>query len=302
MPLQKLDAEDSLQKDLPDVVQGNAIYNLTNVISPSRQSGWPDLYAGGWTPGWFNQQHGGNQWGGRLYDNITGEFLDFEVAVGNVAGDVGYHLGDLTVYQRVGTPFKVGETFAPQAIWVQLSKVGNPTDNIQFEIWSDNGSGLPSAIIGSVVATLPGKKIANNTTFYYDNQFYWYRITGSWPTLTANTVYHLVMSRSGAIDAVNYYLAICRGRALYTYGKSTIQNTSNVWSFDNPTWSQPFCFIVENLPAQLMLKSGGVGGLDANLQFKNCTPINQSKLLANKISNLFKGNLFSVLIRGQSWE
>jgi len=109
---------------------------------------------------------------------------------GNVVGDT-----------KVGMGFKVGAAQTVPFIWAMLKKVGAPVDNVTLEIQNDDGAGKPNGVV-----------IANGTATPVDGATL--DTIGTWvqfifatpPSLVAGTQYHVVIARSGAIDAAKYYL------------------------------------------------------------------------------------------------
>lgn len=82
---------------------------------------------------------------------------------------------------------------------LMIKKVSSPSDNVFVEIQTDN-AGVPS---GSVVTNWTSNNVnyTTLTTSFVETTFTF----ASVPTLTAETLYHIVVKRSGATDAVNYY-------------------------------------------------------------------------------------------------
>lgn len=80
---------------------------------------------------------------------------------------------------------------------LRVKKVGAPVDNLQVQFFSDSGSNTPSASSTSTTATVAGGTL---TTSYVETTF---SVTGA--VLNSGTTYHVVITRSGANDASNYY-------------------------------------------------------------------------------------------------
>ncbi|HEY8098497.1 MAG TPA: hypothetical protein VIE65_20730, partial [Methylobacter sp.] len=142
---------------LPVASSANSAF-LTNLLYPSQDGRWRDIYRSGWLPN-INQQWGG-VWYGQIFDCVASQYKDVEVLFGNVQDDsvqsnVGSAAGTFYKYQ----PFKVGKSVANPQIVLKLLKVANPTDNFTVGIWSDN-AGVPNALLGGN-ATLSGKLITS---------------------------------------------------------------------------------------------------------------------------------------------
>jgi hypothetical protein len=80
---------------------------------------------------------------------------------------------------------------------LRVRKVGAPVDNLQVQFFSDSGSNTPSGSSTSTTATVAGGTL---TTSYVETTF---TVTGA--VLNSGTTYHVVITRSGANDAANYY-------------------------------------------------------------------------------------------------
>ena len=251
---------------------------LTHLYHPTLDGGFRDLYRAGWLPGCFNQQWGGAQWGG-LPDGSFGS-----VATGNVQDDTVIGVGSSTGQTANSGGFKLSESLVNPPIWVKVCKVGNPVDNFQASYTSDSG-GVPATTIGSI-AGLAGKQITANTNGE------WYLMPALPGTLSANTQYHVNMSRSGAVDASNYYIVKGTTNNKYPLGGRSY--------FDGTVWSavvgQQLCFLIQNPAANSLLQPGGM--FDYKLAFNPGNPWNQSRSVAQPLSNFFDGKEFSFIHRG----
>lgn len=102
---------------------------------------------------------------------------------------------------------------------LRVRKVGAPVDNLQVQFFSDSGSNTPSGSSTSTTATVAGGSL---TTSYVETTF---TVTGA--VLNAGTTYHVVITRSGANDAANYYQIDAGAQSDYD-GLSNTYNAS--WS------------------------------------------------------------------------
>lgn len=84
------------------------------------------------------------------------------------------------------------------SVKIRVKKVGAPVDNLQVQLFSDSGSNTPSASSISTAGTVAGGTL---TTSYVETTF---SFTGS-TVMSSGTKYHVVVTRSGANDASNYY-------------------------------------------------------------------------------------------------
>jgi hypothetical protein len=109
------------------------------------------------------------------------------------------------------------------SIWLRVKKVGTPADNFQVALWSDT-AGVPNAQI-EACAVLAGGSI---TTSYV-----WYEfVLDSEQALALATQYWIHVSRSGAVDASNYYLIDANREQGYTNGNLFIQRSSDSSWYD----------------------------------------------------------------------
>ena len=103
------------------------------------------------------------------------------------------------------------------SIWLRVRKVGAPADNFQVALWDDDGGGLPNAQI-EACAVLAG---ANITTSYA-----WYEFTlDSAQALALATQYWIHASRSGGVDADNFYMIDANKDQGYANGNLFIKPT-----------------------------------------------------------------------------
>lgn len=166
---------------------------LTNLVYPSGDGGWRDVYRSGWLPGWFNQQWGGAQVGHEIVDAATGVLYKFEPATGNVQDDSTQPVDNVGSNSAVASKFRVSENISVAAIWVKAYKVGNPATTFTAVIQSSLGSNV------GVGGTINGKQFTSNTNGE------WYRIPVTGVNLVANTDYYFSVDTSaGTADASNY--------------------------------------------------------------------------------------------------
>jgi hypothetical protein len=260
-----------------------AAYNpnsLTHLYHPTLDGGFRDKYRAGWLPSCYNQQWGGPQWGG-LPDGSLGS-----VATGNIQDDTTRVLGDAAArtYQSAGRV--VSETMTPPGTWVKVYKVGNPTDNLTWSMRA-NSAGAPTGANLFTALTLPGKQITSKT----DGELYY--IGGTTASLTAGTQYHEVFSRSGAVDASNYYVIKATGSSKYPHGYANAGDATPAWT---ATTTATLCSFLQNPAANSLLQPGGM--FDYKLAFNPGNPWNQSRSVAQPLANFFDGKEFSFIHRG----
>lgn len=119
---------------------------------------------------------------------------------------------------------------------VYARKQGSPTDNFSLAVYALDGSGNPT---GSALAsgTAAGSEMSSSLG--------WVAVTVSEKELAANTLYGLQVSRSGSVDASNYYVVNVNTGLGYADGVFRIYNGSN-WAARSPNADMPFQVQVNN--------------------------------------------------------
>ncbi len=151
-------------------------------------------------------------------EGVTDETIIFDDS--NI--DTALNLGDVAANEQRSQSFLTNNAGQLQQITVWLRKVASPTDTVQLRLFEDGTTGDPD---GNQVG---GQDIAGSvlvTTGYTRIDF---AVSTDVPLL-ANTLYHLVIDRSGAVDAVNYYQLGSDSTGGYADGSSQVFNGST-WS------------------------------------------------------------------------
>jgi hypothetical protein len=159
------------------------------------------------------------------------------------------NVGDNVARTRRSQSFTVGGSLQADTVSIHAIRAGSPTDNLVAEIQTDNGSGLPS---GTVLATgtLAGTAVQTTLGLSVSSKATTTKMKLDTPVvLQPSTRYHVVVSRSGAIDAVNFYSwgrfagADYPGEAPATFdGTSWVQTGTSHTTSDHGmriTWTQP---------------------------------------------------------------
>lgn len=134
-------------------------------------------------------------------------------------------LGDAAARERRSQGWQPTVDGAAAIVGFWLKKVGNPTDNVQFELYSDNGSGLPSTTLLGGSGKFNGQLLT--TTDWTQVQM----AILSGTELVTGTQYHVVVRRSGNNDAANYYLVGRVAAGGYANGAPGVYNSgSATWS------------------------------------------------------------------------
>ncbi len=266
------------------VVGGGNAYSLTNLLYPSSDGHWRDIYRSGWKPSFFNQQWGGAQWGGAP----DGSKVDFATGYIETSNEANPSLfGDAAGRVYAGVRFRVSEAISVSAVWLKLYKFGNPADDFITYIYSDS-SGAPGSLVtnGTSVST-------SGKTLTASSNGNWYRISFTVePSLSANTDYWILTRRTGSTDASNYYGWLRKD--------PTVHNPTYPWTkmaegTSTPTWTtyttySPV-FLVENSSSTKFLQPSGQ--FDGKLVFAEGNPLNQSKGLSQSLKNFFDGREFT---------
>lgn len=125
-------------------------------------------------------------------------------------------LGNAAASTRAAQSFQLSasQPWTAYSAKLSLRKQGSPADNVTVEVCADS-AGAPGAVLAS--STLAGSSLAESSD--------WIEFVFSTPTMLAlATTYWLVVKRSGAVDATNYY-AMAVGPALgYASGQYRLYN------------------------------------------------------------------------------
>ncbi len=159
--------------------------------------------------------------------------------LGNASAQQGSQsLGNTSSFQRAAQSFTTdGSAAVPVQVQVRVRRYGSPTDSLKVALQADNGSGIPSGVDLSSAAIL-GSALASEA-------YPWTSLTFTAPPqLLANTSNWLVLSRTGAVSAANYYLLAVDEKLSYPEGTFKTYNGS--------TWA------ARSVPADLVFKLSSV--------------------------------------------
>lgn len=269
---------------------------LTSLIFPSRDGQWRDVYRAGWLPWGFQQLWGGAQVGNELVNSTDGAQYKFDAASAYIEdGNATTLVGDAAARTYIAQGFKVSESQNIGAIWLKVFKVGNPANNLTVRLLPDDGTGTKPTL------NVP---IANGTATAQSGKLHTSKIDGEWarfvfpvaPALVAGTVYHIVISSSGAVDASNYWTLKANGAKHYPHGNYAAGDAVPAWT---ATTTVAILFMTENATANAFMQSSGI--FDQKIVFNEGTPIDQSKALVKPHREFMDGRSFTCLIRGTAW-
>ena len=233
---------------------------LTAYLLPSPNDAWRGIYRAGFD-WWSRNQKWGGPWGGELLDGTTNVLNRVEYATGYIAiGDDQYTIGNDAARTYRFQGFKVPETSTLSDVTLRLFKTGNPTNNLGVFIYSDDGTGKPSALITNGTATAQsGKLVTSDSTNYGTNYKF---VFPTPPTLTGGTQYHIVMTSSGAVDASNYWRIAAAASSEYPFGSAGAGTATPVWSINTGVC---FGFLVGLSSTYQISQSSGI--FDGKLAF-----------------------------------
>jgi hypothetical protein len=268
---------------------------LTNLLYPSADGQWRDIYRGGWKPAGFNQQWGGSQFGVELIDGATGNLVKFDVASGYVEDNNYVGGGDAANRAYNSQGIKSSEAITLAAAWLKLYKFGNPANNLQLTIVADDGSGTKPLNI---------TPITNGTAIAQSGKLHTSKADGEWyrfvfpvaPSLVGGTQYHLVIKSSGAVDAVNYWGIKVSNTKKYPAGALCQGDATPVFSANS---IYAINFLLEPAPISQFLQLS-TGQFDSALKFSHGSPANQHKAITQSLRNFFDGKNFTALHRVSS--
>ena len=234
--------------------------SLVSLIHPDTSKGLQELQKQNVFPASFNQQWGGMGYGG-LPDGSMGE-----VATGNIKHNsiVGFADSAATTHRFQG--FKIGQTTDLASAWVKVYKVGNPTNNLELYIYSDDGAGKPNILITNGTATAQSGKLHTDNT---DGEWVKFVFPTN-PNCIGGTQYHIVVKSSGAVDASNYWAWMMSTDADSPHGASGYGSATPAWTIQT---SQSNAILIE--PVTTTLQSG-LSGFDGALHCYEGTPLDQS--------------------------
>lgn len=143
-----------------------------------------------------------------------------EYPVSNI--DSAVKLGDATARSKRGQGIIPNASGVGLSVRFSVRRVGSPLDFVRFSVYRDNGSGLPSSLLGSS-GQYNGQLFG--TVAYTDLTL----ALIAKPQLTDGTLYHVVIERTGAPDAVNYYEVGIDSTGTFSDGAASVFNGS-AWS------------------------------------------------------------------------
>ncbi len=165
----------------------------------------------------FNQQ-----WGG---DNLSFEVdgVLYPVATAAISWSATEGVGDFASQTYKATSINITKLINVDKLAVFIFKVGIPTDNLLVHIYTDS-SGSPGSLVTNGSATaIPGKVINTEEGSVVIAEF------PTPPSLTVGA-YHIVITRSGSIDASNYYKFVSTIDSNYPNSIKNFADGTPIWT------------------------------------------------------------------------
>ena len=143
------------------------------------------------------------------------------------------NLGDLTANTSQAQQVIMTRKGRVDTIRLRIKKVGAPVDDLQIQVFGDNGANTPSV---TALSTIKPKNGATITTNFAEYSLALTEFATNTLLLAKNAKYHIVANRSGGIDASNYYVIDAVGVGVYeglcnTYGGASWGAAQASWYF-----------------------------------------------------------------------
>jgi hypothetical protein len=160
----------------------------------------------------------------------------YRTAIQQLVGAGGANFGDAATSSAIAQSFTTSGAIDVSKIRVVLSKFGSPADNVSLDIYSDSSS-TPNASIATADNVYAGTVLSGTQT-WVEYQF------GTPVSLSAATKYWFVLTRSGSVDASNYYLARQSTTSSYANGGRSIL-VSGTWGAESASADLAFQILTE---------------------------------------------------------
>lgn len=207
--------------------------------------------------GWFSADD--NTWGDPYIadvDQYTG--VATSGAVSGIAGGTGTS-SQTNPTQAVGQSFTTVEAINLQAILLDFSKNGSPSDNVYIELMSDSITGTAIATSDNVAAS--GVTSSTQVTFNFSSP----------PSLSAATKYWFRVLRSGSRDTTNYLACRYHTSSVHS-GGGAFNRTNNSWSSESGSNDIRFTIVPTGptftTTGSAQYRNGG--GADQSCSFAHC--------------------------------
>jgi len=164
-------------------------------------------------------------------DNLQ-QFSDNEAAKQIIEGELPVNLGDIASNTYQSMQVICTKQGRRGTVRLRIRAVGSPADNINVQIFSDNGSNQPSTTALSNVSSLSGGSLS---TSFEEYTFSLTEVSTNDLFLDVNDKYHIRVTRSGALNAANYFQVEVSDEAEYEgyayTGNAVPAWTQQQWAF-----------------------------------------------------------------------
>lgn len=115
-------------------------------------------------------------------------------------GTAGTTFGAAAGVAKTGISFIAPRDFLLGSVFIPVQKSASPADNVQLEIWSDDGGspGLPDTLLASSTTVAGSTLLTTSILTKFD-------FTSSAISLVNGTRYHLAAKRTGAVNGLAFY-------------------------------------------------------------------------------------------------
>jgi hypothetical protein len=163
----------------------------------------------------------------------------YRTAIQQLSASTVSNLGETTTNAMQAQSFTPGANIDVNEVRVSILKVGTPADNVSCDIYSDTGANKPNASIQAADNVYAGGAISTSSS--------WLTFQFATPvSLTSGTKYWIVLQRSGAVDASNFYRWNISTASSYAGGGSNQFNSgTGLWGTESSTSDYTFQILTE---------------------------------------------------------
>lgn len=166
----------------------------------------------------------------------------YRTAIQQLAGAGSVTVGTTTSNNAQGQSFTPGASLLLSEVRIPLRKNGSPTDNVTLTIQSDASNKPSGTVLGTASRSRSGTPITTTsfwTTFKFTTPI----------SLSASTKYWMVVQRSGAVDAANYYFIETNTASGYAGGGTSTLSVAT-WGAESATIDWYFQ-VIQQVPSAL---------------------------------------------------
>jgi hypothetical protein len=161
----------------------------------------------------------------------------YRTAIQQLTAATAQNWGNASTSSSIAQSFTPGANMDVSDVRVIIDKVLAPTDDVSLAIYSDTGANLPNTAIDTADNVYNGANISTTASwgeFHFNTPV----------SLTSGTKYWIVLARSGAVDASNYYTMVVNNGSAYAGGGTSILN-AGVWGAESGTNDFAFQILTE---------------------------------------------------------